>query len=112
MGFAFQIIDDTFDFSDSSSITGKDIGNDFKDGKITLPFIYILNNGTEEEKQNVRNFAADPDSADWDKVRDMIHSSGAFNYSINRAGEFAENAKKQLEIFPDSENKEIIQKSD
>ena len=108
IGFAFQIIDDTFDFSDSSSITGKDVGNDFKDGKITLPFIYILNNGTEEEKQNVRNFAADPDRADWDKVRTMIHSSGAFNYSINRADEFAKSAKKQLDIFPDSVNKEII----
>lgn len=46
IGFAFQIVDDTFDFSDSSSITGKDVGNDFKDGKITLPFIYILNNGS------------------------------------------------------------------
>lgn len=108
MGFAFQIIDDTFDFSDSSSITGKDVGNDFKDGKITLPFIYILNNGTEAEKQSVRNFAADPDSADWDKVRDMIHSSGAFNYSIKRAGAFADNAIKQLDIFPGSANKEIM----
>jgi len=108
MGFAFQIVDDTFDFSDSSVITGKDIGNDFKDGKITLPFIYIINHGTEKEKQNVRNFAADPDSADWDEVRDMIHSSGAFKYSIDRAGIFAANAKKNLEIFPESANKEII----
>ncbi|PKL18939.1 MAG: hypothetical protein CVV49_03250 [Spirochaetae bacterium HGW-Spirochaetae-5] len=109
MGFAFQIIDDTFDFSDSSSITGKDIGNDFKDGKITLPFIYILNHGTDEDKLSVRRFAADPESADWDKVRDMIHSSGAFKYSIERAGDFAKSAKKRLEIFPESRNKEIIQ---
>jgi octaprenyl-diphosphate synthase len=108
MGFAFQIVDDTFDFSDSSSITGKDIGNDFKDGKITLPFIYILNSGTVEEKQKVRDFAADPDGADWGQVRDMIHTSGAFKYSINRAGEFAERAKKHLEIFPESVNKKII----
>jgi len=108
IGFAFQIVDDTFDFSDSSSITGKDIGNDFKDGKITLPFIYILNNGTEEDKRDIINFSKDPDSADWDKVRNMIHTSGAFEYSINRAGEFAKNAKKNLEIFPESANKEII----
>ena len=109
MGFAFQIIDDTFDFSDSSSITGKDIGNDFKDGKITLPFIYILNHGTDEDKLSVRKFAADPESADWDKVRDMIHRSGAFKYSVERAGNFAKSAKKRLEIFPESRNKEIIQ---
>lgn len=109
MGFAFQIIDDTFDFSDSSEITGKDIGNDFKDGKITLPFIYILNHGTDEEKRKVRDFAADPESADWSKVREMIHNSGAFRYSIERAGDFANSAKKRLEIFPESVNKEIIQ---
>ncbi len=109
MGFAFQIVDDTFDFSDSSSITGKDIGNDFKDGKITLPFIYILNHGTDEDKLSVRRFAADPESADWDKVRDMIHRSGAFKYSIERAGDFALRAKKRLEIFPESRNKGILQ---
>lgn len=108
VGFAFQIVDDTFDFSDSSSITGKDIGNDFRDGKITLPFIYLLNNGSSAEKQNVREFASDPDNADWDKVRAMIHSSGAFGYSIAMARKFAVNAKKRLEIFPESLNKEII----
>ncbi len=108
IGFAFQIVDDTFDFSDSSSVTGKDVGNDFKDGKITLPFIYILKNGTEKEKKNVRDLSADPENADWSEVKKMIHSSGAFKYSLNRAGEFAENAKKQLEIFPESENKNII----
>jgi len=108
IGFAFQIIDDTFDFSDSSAITGKDIGNDFKDGKITLPFIYILNHGTEAEKQNVRNFAADTAGADWEMVRGMIHSSGAFKYSLAKAGEFADRAKKQMGIFPESVNKQII----
>jgi len=39
----------------------------------------------------------------------MIHNSGAFRYSIKRAGDFADSAKKQLEIFPESQNKEIIQ---
>jgi octaprenyl-diphosphate synthase len=109
IGFAFQIVDDTFDFSDSSSITGKDIGNDFRDGKITLPFIYILKKGTDSEKKNLKDFASDPDNADWDKVKSIIHSSGAFDYSIKRARVFAENAKKRLEIFPESRNKKIIE---
>lgn len=108
MGYAFQIVDDTFDFSESVSVTGKDIGNDFKDGKITLPFIYILNNGSNSEKQDVRDFAADPDNADWNKVRTMIHSSGAFRYSFQMAVEYAGRAKRQLEIFPESSNKIIM----
>ncbi len=109
IGYAFQIVDDTFDFSDSSEITGKDVGNDFRDGKITLPFIYILKNGSDKEKQQLKDFAANPDSADWDKVRDMIHSSGAFSYSLNVARDFAKKAIKQLEVFPESENRTIIQ---
>lgn len=108
MGFAFQIIDDTFDFSDSSELTGKDIGNDFKDGKITLPFIYVLKNGTDEEKNNVRYFAEDPDNADWDQVRNMIHTSGAYNYSISRAEEFAKRAIERLKFFPDSTNRNVM----
>lgn len=108
MGYAFQIVDDTFDFSESSSITGKDIGNDFKDGKITLPFIYIMNNGTDDEKKSVRALSADAENADWGEVQQMVHSSGAFKYSIEKAGEFAEKAKKQLEVFPESKNKDII----
>jgi octaprenyl-diphosphate synthase len=109
IGFAFQIIDDTIDFDYNSGVTGKDIGNDFKDGKITLPFIYILNNGSSEEKSNLRNFVSDPGGTDFNKVRDMIHSSGAFNYSKRIASEFVEKAKKQLEFFPKSENRGIIE---
>ena len=109
IGYAFQIIDDTIDFDHNSSTTGKDIGNDFKDGKITLPFIYILNNGSAEEKSELKNFISDPEGADFNKVRDMIHSSGAFNYSKKTAHEFALRAKKQLEYFPKSENRGIIE---
>jgi octaprenyl-diphosphate synthase len=109
IGFAFQIIDDTIDFDYDSAVTGKDVGNDFKDGKITLPFIYILNNGSAEEKSDLKNFISDPDGTDFNKVRDMIHSSGAFNYSKRAAHEFSERAKKQLEYFPRSENRIIIE---
>ena len=109
IGYAFQIIDDTIDFDNNSEVTGKDIGNDFKDGKITLPFIYILNNGTLAEKADLKDFISDPEGTDFNKVRDMIHSSGAFNYSKKTAHKFGERAKKQLEYFPKSKNRAIIE---
>jgi octaprenyl-diphosphate synthase len=109
IGYAFQIIDDTIDFDHNSEATGKDIGNDFKDGKITLPFIYILNNGSAEEKSDLKDFISDPEGTDFNKVRDMIHSSGAFSYSKKVAYEFSDRAKKQLEYFPKSVNREIIE---
>ncbi|HOP64273.1 MAG TPA: polyprenyl synthetase family protein [Spirochaetota bacterium] len=109
LGYAFQIVDDTFDFSDSSDVTGKDVGNDFSDGKITLPFIYILKNGTEEERECVHKFSQNPDAADWDEIKKLIHSSGAFSFSLNMAKDYAERAKKRIEIFDKSENKVIIE---
>jgi octaprenyl-diphosphate synthase len=109
LGYAFQIVDDTFDFSESSEVTGKDIGNDFKDGKITLPFIYIIKNGKPEEREYIKKFSQSPDDADWDLIKKMIHSSGAFSFSLNKAKEYAERAKKRIEIFDNSDNKKIIE---
>jgi octaprenyl-diphosphate synthase len=108
MGYAFQIIDDTFDFADSSDVTGKDVGNDFKDGKITLPLIYILEHGTASQKEALTRFAADPDSADWNEVRDLVRTSGAFEYSFNAARKFAAAARETLSVFPESVHLNII----
>ena len=108
MGYAFQIIDDTFDFVDSSELTGKDVGNDFRDGKITLPFIYILKSGTDAEKKAILKFASDPDSADWEEVKALVKNSGAFGYSVAAAGRFADEARKKLGLFPAGPNLDII----
>lgn len=108
MGYAFQIVDDTFDFVDSSEITGKDVGNDFRDGKITLPFIYILKNGTAVEKQAIGKFATDPDNADWEEVKSLVRNSGAFEYSIKAARGFADAARENLAVFPGGDNLDII----
>ena len=108
MGYAFQIIDDTFDFAESSDVTGKDVGNDFKDGKITLPFIYILEKGTTAQKEALGRFAEDPDSADWDGVKELVRSSGAFEYSVGVAVKYAGVARDKLSIFADSKYLDII----
>ncbi len=108
IGYAFQIIDDTFDFADSSEVTGKDVGNDFKDGKITLPFIYILKHGKESQKDALRRFASDPDSADWNDVRELVRTSGAFEYSVASAAKFAQAAREGIAVFPRGSHRDII----
>jgi len=101
LGYAFQIVDDTLDFSDSA-VTGKDAGNDFKDGKITLPFIYLLNKCSIEERERVKNFARNPDESLWPEVKKMVSDSGALKYSFDKAAEYAEEARKRLDHFPES----------
>ncbi|HOQ10800.1 MAG TPA: polyprenyl synthetase family protein [Spirochaetota bacterium] len=108
LGYAFQIVDDTLDFSESSEVTGKDIGNDFKDGKITLPFIYILNSGDEADRSKVMDFYRSPDDADFAEIKDLIHRSGAFDFSLAKAREFAQRSKDWLDIFESSIYKDII----
>jgi octaprenyl-diphosphate synthase len=107
VGYAFQIVDDTLDFSDSA-VTGKDAGNDFKDGKITLPFIYVLANGKESEKEGIIKFAKDPDEAYWPEVKKIVTDSGALDYSFSVASDYAVSAEKRLESFPDSVYKRSI----
>lgn len=101
LGYAFQIVDDTLDFSDSS-VTGKDAGNDFKDGKITLPFIYVLTKGQEAHKEEISRFAKNPDNASWPQVKKIVAASGAIDYSFSIAAQYAASAEKRLDIFPDS----------
>lgn len=107
LGYAFQIVDDTLDFSDSS-VTGKDAGNDFKDGKITLPFIYVLTKGEEAHKEEIIKFAENPDDSNWPQVKKIVAASGAIDYSFSIAAQYAASAEKRLDIFPDSIYKDGI----
>ncbi len=108
LGYAFQIVDDTLDFSESSTTTGKDVGNDFRDGKITLPFIHVLTEGSEQQKLRLRDFVNNPEGDNWSEVKGIIHDSGAFEFSFSKAGEFVRKAERQLELFPESPYREAF----
>ena len=54
---AFQLIDDAIDYSSNSKTMGKNIGDDFKEGKITLPLILAYGRSNKEEKKFLKNFA-------------------------------------------------------
>ncbi len=106
LGYAFQIVDDTLDFIDDNS--GKDSGNDFMDGKVTLPFLYLLENSTDEEVKLLKSYSLEPDDKKWEYVREKLHSSDAFNYSIGIAKEYVNKGKNILDEFPDSEYKTVL----
>ncbi len=97
LGFAFQITDDLLDFCDSSDISGKDVGNDYMDGKVTLPLIYILENGTDAEKDEIKKLMLDPEEEKWHALKDLVRSCGAFDYTRKRALFYAGEAKKTFE---------------
>jgi octaprenyl-diphosphate synthase len=108
LGRAFQIIDDTFDYVEEQNVIGKDTGNDFRNGKITLPFLYLLETATKDEKETLINSIKNPSNETWGKVRTMIKKYNAIEYSMNVAEEYLQKALPFLDAFPASLYKEKL----
>ncbi len=108
LGFSFQIIDDTLDVVDSLNITGKDSGNDFINGKITLPFLHLLETVSEREREHLVLCAKNPTAEKWNEVRGRIINSGALEFCVKESKGYAEAALRYLDPFPDSQFKKII----
>jgi octaprenyl-diphosphate synthase len=108
LGFAFQIVDDTLDVVDTAGLSGKDSGNDFLNGKITLPFLHLLETSGEAERKELEAYALAPDERNWGIVRERIISSGAVEHCIDLSGGYVRDALKYLDFFQPSRYKDII----
>jgi octaprenyl-diphosphate synthase len=108
LGFAFQIVDDALDVNDVMDLAGKDSGNDFLNGKITLPFLHLLEMADGRGRDELAGYAKKPDQINWKIVRERIISSGSVDYCIEAAREYVMKAIKYLDFFPQSDYKDII----
>jgi octaprenyl-diphosphate synthase len=109
-GLSFQLIDDVLDFTSSEEILGKPIGNDLREGKVTLPLIYLLQRCGREEAQKVRSVLEDGgfNSAGFSEILDLIDRYNTLQAAREKAQEFAQKAKRCLETFPDSPYKDAL----
>ncbi|MFI5370053.1 MAG: polyprenyl synthetase family protein [Candidatus Eisenbacteria bacterium] len=98
VGTAFQIVDDLFDYLGEPAVTGKPVGSDLADGKITLPLIAALRNATERDRKTLRTLALRKrwTSAQWDRLRALIERAGGFAYARGRARTLAGEARALL----------------
>ncbi len=108
LGFAFQIIDDTLDIMQNADHIGKDAGSDFKDGKITLPFLYLIETGGPEALKTLKRYIAGPEPALWQSIVRQLADSGAIDYSVRFAGAYINQAREILGQFPDSQSRKIL----
>jgi geranylgeranyl pyrophosphate synthase len=108
LGFAFQITDDILDITNDSKQTGKDIGNDLKDGKITLPFLYLIEKHGQEFRKVIKDYIEKPDTGKYDQIRDMLISEGAIDDSVKLARYHVDKSLDQIQEFPESEFKNIL----
>lgn len=109
LGIAFQLIDDVLDYSAKQAVLGKSIGDDFKEGKISLPVVLAFRRGDEEERKFWRRTLEDLDQkdGDFDHALHLMDKHGALKDTAERARHYGSIAKDSLGIFEESEIKTI-----
>ena len=108
LGVAFQLIDDALDYSAEQAKLGKAVGDDFRDGKITLPVILAFRRGTDDERAFWRRCLEEQDIQDGDleQAIGLMTKYGTLNDTVERARHFGDVARDALQLFPDSEIRE------
>jgi octaprenyl-diphosphate synthase len=104
LGIAFQLIDDVLDFTSREKILGKPVGNDLREGKVTLPLIYALESAEPEERRLVETVLADGnyDQVPFGKILQILHRHSGVERARERAQSFTEKARAIILEFPDS----------
>lgn len=100
-GIAFQLVDDCLDYTSRDEELGKTIGNDLREGKVTLPLIYTLKRSSPEERERVIKVIEAEELKDPQLryVTGLIRKYDSIDYTISLARRFIENAKSSLEVF-------------
>ena len=110
LGLAFQLVDDALDYGGSKADLGKNVGDDFHEGKITLPVLLAYRRGSEEERQFWRD-AMEGDSADKAALQTAmghLRSHDAIADTVARARHYGERARDALAPLPASEMKHAL----
>lgn len=100
LGTAFQLIDDVLDYSGNAAQIGKNVGDDLREGKPTLPLIYLMQNGSEEQRALVRHCIEQGDASRFDDILAAITSSGALEYTRQEAIKAAHTASAAISTLP------------
>lgn len=109
LGIAFQLVDDVLDYTADSATWGKNIGDDFREGKITYPVSYAYHQGNESEKSFWRHVFMDTnDEPDLKGVQELLNKHGALSHTLNQAKIYGETAKNALTVFDSSPLKDAL----
>jgi octaprenyl-diphosphate synthase len=110
LGIAFQIVDDVLDYAAHQATLGKEVGDDFRDGKITLPVVLSFLRGDESEREFWRRTLEKQDQGDEDLEHAvmLMEKHGSLRDSIERARHYGAVARDALGVFPDGPEKRAL----
>ncbi len=107
LGIAFQLVDDALDYSGEQAALGKSVGDDFREGKITLPVILAYRRGTDGERAELKRMleGGETSDADLEKAQEILRRHRAVEETFERAVYYGAMARDALAIFPESAEK-------
>ncbi len=113
LGMAFQIVDDLLDYTGDASVTGKPVGADLREHKVTLPLIYALPRLTRAQRAQVTDLmdTDDPGEAQIAAVIEAVTEAGGLDYARERALAHAAGAEAALEALPTTAAREALRAS-
>jgi octaprenyl-diphosphate synthase len=105
LGLAFQLTDDALDYGGVTETLGKNAGDDFREGKVTLPLILaVARSGAREAPFWERVIGRlEQTEGDFRRARELIVGTGALEATLDMAFEYAEQAQRALQLFPDND---------
>lgn len=110
LGLAFQLVDDALDYVGEKGNLGKNVGDDFREGKITLPVVLSYRRGNDRERAFWQRTLQDGDiqDGDLDEALSLMKKHGALDATVARAKHYGAVARDDLAIFPDSDYKTAL----
>ena len=112
LGLTFQIADDSLDYNSELNLFGKKIGNDFYEGKITLPIIVLYQKANDAEKITIKEFFTkkNRDERNFKVILELIKKYNIISQCYKKAEHFIDLASNSLSIFVNSDEKRILEK--
>jgi octaprenyl-diphosphate synthase len=103
LGVAFQLVDDLLDLTGREEVLGKPIASDLREGKLTLPFIHLLEHGGVEVRSLIADVVGDRDLTPerWQRIAGYLAEHGSLDYAYGKATEYGARAKASLATLPE-----------
>ena len=108
LGTAFQVIDDVLDYDGDPAVMGKNLGDDLREGKATLPLIIAMQHGTEAQRRMIQQAIETGDLSQLSIILNTVRETGALDASRLAAAAEAERAIEALELLKPSQYKDAL----
>jgi octaprenyl-diphosphate synthase len=110
VGLAFQLVDDVLDLTSNENTLGKPVGSDLKEGKLTLPLIYLMREGEPRHRDLVQKALRDNNSGSsaMDEIFQLVREYRTADRVLEKAQDYALKAKACLKDFPHSKSREAL----